>query len=221
MYTRRAYRPRSTYRRRSYRKRAMPPRRPMKRMIQNVINSNLEKKHFDFPIQTTISNAAAIYKLTSIPQGDTDQSRDGDKAKMLSLKLKANIAAADTINFFRVILFQWHTNDTNTPPSTQSILQTADVNSPLNHDAGAIYSVFHDKVYALSANGDTNRVLDFVYRFGKKTGKMKWVKSIIKYDPGIGPTTSIDSLFILLITDSNVTPHPSFNGIFRTTYTDA
>lgn len=213
---RRTYRPRSsrlTYRRRPL----LLTRRPMRRVIQNVINQNLEKKYADVSFTLT-PTPSALLRLTGVSQSDTDSTRDGDKIKVLSVKMRSTVLVADATNFIRVILFQWHSSSSVNPPGVTAILQTQDLNSHYNHDGGALYSIFYDRVYALEGSGNAAQNINAVARINK-VGKTKWVKPIVKFESGTIEAT--DHFYMLVISDSTASPSPLFSGVFRTTYTDA
>lgn len=212
---------RTTFRRRSsFRRSSRPMRKMVARTAQRVINNNLEKKYQDLSFNATIpSDGSAIQKLTSITQGTGDSSRIGDKIRVLSWKCRFQFVAADTTNAVRMILFQWHPDDNVSTPILGNILQQINYTSYYNHDQGNLFSVFFDKTYTLQSSDMANRVTTQTYRFGKKTGKMRWIKQNIKFN-GNTPTGS-DNLYCIFVSDSTAGPHPTVNGSSRLVYTDA
>lgn len=214
---------RTTYRRRPLLRRtgARTFNRAMARTAQRVINNNLEKKYQDLAYNINVDNTgSSIQDLTSINAGMADSSqRIGDKIRLLSLKFRLQLSAADSTNYFRIILFQWHPDNANTTPIVTSILQNATYSSYYNHDEGSQFSVFYDKQYALDTQGNATRVLDWTFRFNSKSPKMKWIKKNVKYN---GSTLQgSDHLYYLFISDSGTTPNPNISGSSRLVYTDA
>lgn len=218
----RTYRRRSfkrTYARRRRTTRAAAPRM-MRRVAQRVFNNNLEKKYQDLAYSSTLSNSGTNFqKLTTISVGQLDSSnRIGDKVSLLSFKYRWDFATPNAQNYIRVIMFQWHPDDSLVAPTASLLLQQVSTTSFYNHDQGAQFSVIMDRQFVLNTNNPNKSIYGTV-RFGSKLGRMKFVNKTVKYDSAT--TNGPDQLFILFISDNSSTPSPSVTGTSRLTYTDA
>jgi len=90
-----------------------------------------------------------VQQLTPVPQGDTDNQRDGDQITLESIEFRLGIKVSTTTpTFLRVILFQWKPATT---PVYANILQDQHNTSlaalaSYNHDTRQLYHVLFDRL---------------------------------------------------------------------------
>ena len=106
--------------------------------------------------------------MSIIPQGDTDQSREGDRLRLTSIQFRCNIIGADTSNMVRLIFFQWLIDDTVDVPAPDEILQVSGIGQPwapltpyTKDKAGYKFVVIHDETLLTSVNGNLNNFYHF------------------------------------------------------------
>lgn len=219
-YTRSTYRPRTTYRRKrpTYR-RPYNNVRMMQRVAQRVVNRNVEHKYYDTNFSLT-PQPTAIQLLTDINQSDTDTGRDGDKLRMMTLKWRAQVFNADATNVVRMILFQWHPSTDLILPSPAQILQDPNnYNSMYNHDRGSNYSIFYDRIIKLNNVNQPNVIINGECKLFSKYGRLKYVRQNLKFVNS--SVQGQDHLWLVLVSDSTVSPSPNFSATFRLSYTDS
>jgi len=85
--------------------------------VQSAMNQIAEKKYRANSIPATaVDFLGSLQDFTAtIPQGDTDITRDGDQLFMRSFEILYDIIASDATNVLRVLLFIW--KPTSTPES--------------------------------------------------------------------------------------------------------
>jgi len=183
----------------------------LKKLIKDEIHEVQEKKSFDAGIASTFDNTGSITKLTTIPQGDTDSTRDGDHIKLFKLWMCGNVQYADATNAIRLIIFRWNQDDSSAGPTVNDITQSLSPFSPIHRD------------------NERAKKLDFLYdelfavaNVGPGSISFKWhrdVKSIIAFQATAN--TGTGHLYAFIISDSSASTHPGLNLIFRTYYTDS
>lgn len=114
--------------------------RYIKRMRRLI---NVEKKFFDTTFNSTVSTTADIDNCGLIGQGDTEQSRDGNSIRCLSLYGKVFVGqnATATATTTRLIWFIWN-NDTD-PLVSDILTLTTDPHSHLKPGYG-MFKVIKD-----------------------------------------------------------------------------
>jgi hypothetical protein len=180
--------------------------------VLKVIKSKAEIKSFDAGFGTTVDNAGSITKLSTIPQGDTDSSRQGDQCELIKLEVHANYAnsSADLFNTYRHIIFRWCQDDTVAAPIVSDILQSTTVFSPLNRDnfRAKKFIVIHDVFKCTSLNGEHAKTDVFVKKLNFK----------ILFQSGA--TTGTNHIYSLQLSDSAAIPHPIVSYVARVHYND-
>lgn len=187
-----------------------------KKYLKNMVNQKLlsvqEKKSFDFGFSASVDSTGAVAKITSIPQGDTDSSRQGDHIKLLKAELRAAASYADTTNVVRLIIFKWNQDDSSAAPvGVTSILQTATPFSPYDRDnerAGK-FTIVVDHLFGVSNVGQGIATHEW---YGKLTGQIAYQAA---------STAGTGNLYYAVISDSNALPHNTLSYVWRTYYTDS
>ena len=137
--------------------------KPLARKLEKEIG---EKKYYALAVSNPlegalISNLGSVGSLSSVPQGDSDTTRDGDQLTISSLEIRYNmflniVSAAATnpqeINNMRLIIFQWYPDST---PIVSDILLTTHVLAPYQHDKRFMFKILYDKSHILTCQNTT------------------------------------------------------------------
>lgn len=181
--------------------------------VAKVLNRKVEKKYFDVINTGALTNVSAINKLSSVPQGQNDSQRIGDKLSLRNLQYTMEMSCADAFNRIRITLVRWNRDDLNDPPTSGRIYQNLglSLHSPFNFDSlrKGDFTILYDKVHNLVFGQDTT---------------IKNVKKLIKIKSGInfngGGTTGEGHVYSVLTSDSGAVSHPAINEYTRITYID-
>lgn len=214
MAYKRSYRPRKygKPRRRYYSR----PSKSFSKKVNKVVMKSSEKKYWDVATTTSVDLSGSITDLTAIPQGDTDQTRDGDQLQIRSIKGKAQIQVADTTQIVRFIIFQWYmdTNVVGTAPTVGQILQSVGTGygpmSGYNHDGRYNYRVLYDRTCFLDT---TDKVQCGLQWFINKGLRRK-----IQFHGGA--TGGKNKIYLLLLSDSGAATHPAVIYYNRVSFSD-
>ncbi len=165
-----------------------------------VYNGMQENQYHSLNTSTTSSTTPTFNAFTNIAQGDTNLTRDGNEILIKRVRLNFSMAAADTTNIIRLILFYWN-NDTTPAVEDLFIDGAGDVNSTLlNHNQNA--RILFDKRIALSSTGANNVVL---FSYDKKY--KKGVK--VEYNSSTSTDVHRNSLHLMNVSDSGAATHPA------------
>jgi hypothetical protein len=162
-----------------------------------------------------VDTTGTLQKLSTIPQGDTDSTRDGDQAEVFGVDIIATFANAtstDLTNVGRLIIFRWEQDDSSAAPaSVADILQTASVYAPYNRDnlRARKFIVLMDELFSTSLNG---------YSIEKFQEKLK-VNFKLKFQGSANTGNSM--VYAVMISDSGAIPNPTFSYQVRVWFTDA
>lgn len=186
-------------------------RNQIKQLVKNEIKSNQELRSFDTGVATTFDNTGSLVKLTTIPQGDTDSSRQGDHVKLHSIRMKGAVTYSDTTNTFRLIILRWNQDDSSSAPVVGDITQSLTPYSPIHRDneRAKKFDVISDELLGVANVGPG--IVTFNWE--------KQMKSIIAFQATA--TTGTGHLYAYIISDSAGLPHPSMSFVFRSYYTDS
>ncbi len=179
---------------------------------------NVEFKFHDVQFTSAnISTSAKITELTNIPQGDTDQSRDGAQVKLTKINIRYMITAhaSDPTTLVRVMLV--HDRQTNQAIyEILDLLQDTSANdsicSLLNLDNKYRFAILYNKVHTFSDNWkeasfhEINKTLNLKIRYDNST-------------PDITDLTS-SSLSLVMISTSASTNFPVATVFARLRYVD-
>lgn len=185
----------------------------VKRLIANVE----EVKHFDAGASATSVDFSGVqWALASIPQGNQDSQRVGDKLKLKDIDVRFELKLGTSPNKFRVLVYQWHDMSGASSPLPISILEnTGTVDSPLQPyiwSNKSQYTILRDKTYNLETSVST-MVTD---RFFIKRGFRKQVNFTVG-----SSTLQTNGIFLLAITDDGAVTYPTLAFHSRVRYTDS
>lgn len=184
----------------------------MNSIASKAISRRAEKKYYLHSNgSSSISDTGYIWPLSDVPQGDTDQTRNGDSLYLRTVRILGDVRAGDTTNACRVIVFQWLDDST---PTVASVLQTTSgvtaVFSPYLHDQRKKFRIMYDKMFVVAANGNDAKVFD-----------TKYLRPPIKKVAFTAATTTgSNKIFLLLISDSTAVTHPALTHYSKVTYDD-
>jgi hypothetical protein len=118
---------------------------------QRVLNKNIELKYFAIVDNTygsiSYNGTDFVQSMSSVPQGDTDSTRDGDRIKLKEIRFRVGIKTGSTTpTFLRVICFQWKPN--TTPVYANILLDQHNTSaaslSDFTHDTRQMYHILSD-----------------------------------------------------------------------------
>lgn len=188
----------------------------LKRMI------NVEQKFFDVTSASTAipDGVGTIIQLTNIPQGDTDETRDGAQVKLMSWSFKAIITVdvLTAVNGNTITVMLVEDKQTNQAIYTTATLMASTANqlgviSSLNLDNKFRFKIHKRWIVQVNTSSGPRRVLKFYKKFGNST--------FLRFDastPAIADLTS-RSLSLLVISDAT-TNEPAISFFNRLRYVD-
>lgn len=191
-----------------------------------------EKKYRDSPMSLSMTTGHQVVDLGlgSINQGDGVHDRTGSKILVTSVRVRGYVNYADSVNKYRLIIFQVYDVD-HTMPGIQSsdILETTTdwYNSFYKKNSVVSFNVLRDMRGWLSKPPyDTNAGAykspphpthkNFTCNFKFKKGL------IVKYDTSSSGYTepNTNAIYMMLLADSYASDHPDINMVSRTTFID-
>jgi len=207
-------------------------------MVTGKLTENIETK-FAILDSSGISvlTTGTITDLSTIGQGVTRDDRVGDRLRLKKLDWRCKVvastggllASADAYDTVRVILFRWWDDTAVNPPLLGNILKqgasgTDYTVASLNADDAEQYSIISDECYVVYNttvyNGSALAVepgpghVAFVKKSFTPPGD-KHVTYVNNANTGVG------HVFMLAISDSAFTPHPTMAYAMLLEYTDA
>lgn len=196
--------------------------RKTKRFVRTAIKryerKNIEKKWMHVPFTYNVSNAGQTLQLTSIPQGDTENTRDGRQVMLIGFHLRFSVTLATSpFNCIRVILFQWYGYPVGgSQPLLLDILESADVQAHYAHKSSGQFSILYDRLITTTDNNPHREVVVHI----PLTGLGKHRKVEFDQNPA-SITRHCNGLQLLMLSDDGAVPYPLVQGIAHVTFTDA
>lgn len=190
-----------------------------KSQVKKMIVGQLEKKYWDISVSQTVDSVGSVVALSNVPQGSDDQSRDGEQIRLLKSTMRLIFKNVDNTNFLRVLIVRWMDNTNLALPTIPQVLQGSaslapGILSDYNYDnkRAKQFQVLYDKVLTASNAGPA---------------------ILFKYDKTYYPTIPINftdlnaqnhgtgKLYLMLLSDSATTAHPTFDMFHRLVFHDA
>lgn len=191
-----------------------PEAKAVAQVARRVVKSNQEKKYF---LQSTFSAAVSVTpdigSISDVPQATTDEGRIGDQLTLRSIEVRLSAITSDTTNLMRFIVFQWYPNTTPVADDVlipNAVLTSNQVYAPYNHDKRFMFRILYDRTMQLDTYNPA-----FATNFMIK----KFPRSKIQYQ--LGGTTGQNKIYVLKVSDSTVTTHPTMNTVYKLNYSDA
>ena len=190
----------------------MPRRRTFRRRkggfrkaVQKIIKSNQEIKTavFNFPGGTTVGTTGNDSSLVNVAQGDTQQSRDGNQLRLLSIEGDLFLAASDSSNAVRMLLYR------QKDASGAAMAIAYDGLPDLDQ-----YVVYRDFLIPLATSGGPG--------VSRRRFRIKFPASglRVQYDGTAGTDIVSGYMKMYVVSDSSSAPHPTVVGNVRIRYTD-
>lgn len=194
-----------------------------KTQVKRLIGTRQETKFYSSTlVSAAVSSSATLYDVTNPGQGDTDQTRDGDRlyAKKLYVRMSLTVATGDVTNLVRIIWFQWFPSTTTLAPTVSDILLlgpsgAADVYSHYSHDRRQMFSILYDKVFTLSGSATivtTSSQKRMTYILHPKRKQMQFDN---------GASTGTNHIWLMTISDSSAVSHPQIVSAQKFMFTDS
>lgn len=185
-------------------------------MIANrQATKRLEKKYHLVGSSQDIDYSGSVFALSTITQGDTDLTRDGDSLYLRSINLKGccQLDVLATSAIVRIMVVQWFDDST---PAVSDILSGSylgTVNAPSSsyfHDQRNKFRVLYDRRVLLNDGNTECQIFDTKY--------LKPSKRKIHFTAGT--TTGSNKLWLVAVSDS-ISNLPTMNYVSRITFNDA
>lgn len=184
-----------------------------------------------------VSDGAGSYftELTSVPQGDTDSTRDGDELYLKHLDVMIRMSNGVGINSYghivwRVMLFQYKSQD-NTPVISEMLSNSAanvgTVGGSFSHrniDYLGVYNVLYDKTFTTHGSNGAIVMGGYDYADQEKVVKircpLKYAKKKIQFENGT--SSASNAIWMLVTTDKDsVAVNPTITYSTSTGFTDS
>jgi len=211
--------PNTTYKRK-YKKgtKANPVmKREMAKVANKVLKAHQESKfHDNDDLGSGISDAGTLFDLSLIPQGDTDQTRDGDQIYLKSIMGRYSVTGSDNSNIIRVIIVQYITE--NAGLTGTKILQALGAGAVFQnyaHDYKSQVRILYDKTHTMG--NATTASIPLVKTY--KVMITKGFKRKIQYLGG--GTNTVGGIRMFVVSDSAAASHPVIAFSLRLNYTDS
>ncbi len=183
---------------------------------------NVEQKFFDVTSASTLipDGVGTIIQLTNIPQGDTDETRDGAQVKLTSWSFKAVCSVDPTIAANGVFLTVMLVEDkqTNQAIYTTATLMASTANvlgvvSALNLDNKFRFKVHKRWIFQLNTSSGPRKVLKFYKKFNNKM--------FLRFDNSTPAIADLTTKSLSLLVISNIaTTEPQITFFNRLRYVD-
>lgn len=181
------------------------------KQVKNLINVEF-KSHDKTQVLQDALDTGTVVCLNEIPQGDTDNQRDGITSMLKSIDLKINCTNNANINtsIVRCILLIDHDNINDTLPNVTDIIQNATILSPKNRDNMTRFTFLWDKRFTLSGDGTEIKYA----KYYKKCSKKMWWRDDAAEIP------RKNALLLLWMSNRSTDNYPTFSYYSRLRYLD-
>lgn len=186
--------------------------------VERMLSVPVEKKCFDNSFSSiSISLTPQFYDLFVPNQGVLSTERVGTQAKLINISYKLRFLKADTTNYIRMVLFQWHPDNANDVPQWSQMFQfnppvtQHDIMGPLIMGDGnqRNFRVIKSIDFNLDDDGPVSLIHGYINKGYKNT--------IYFADQAV---TGMEHIYVMFVSDSGSIQHPIVDGYFRFRYTD-
>ena len=143
----------------------------------------------------------------------------GGSINLQSIQYRIKFTIGDTVNFLRFVIFQWYPDNTADAPSWEKIFQYHTLTLPFNMkdylspyvlDRGSTqtFKVLHDEMCTFDTDDPTQIFKGFINKGFKKK---------LEEDATYGT----NHIYMMFLSDSNISAHVTFDGFTRIRFTDA
>lgn len=186
----------------------------VKQMIKSTLKDVQELKIFIVQTSASVDYGGTIVDMSSIAQGDSDITRDGDRIQVVEWSFRWVAYVGDVTNLFRVILFQYVPDSALGTPLVSYVIQTTgSTNSPISYrsiDYVKNVKILYDRTVSL----DT-------YHPAVQSTPVTIKKFYDKQMQFTGATSRTNGLFMLVISDLAAATHPSISYYSTIRFTDS
>lgn len=203
-------------------------------IVKQQLAENIESKYKKTTTELTgVGTTASIINLCNIPIGTTDITRIGDRIDLSVLRTKLFFESKAESDTFRVVIFQWHVDNTQDTMSTSTDLQgvLSAFQSGTGTSANAVanlldmyyvdnlkggkFTIIHDKLYTVSTEDPVKHV-ELKYNLYKD----RKTKKSVHYKGG-SPASGYNLIYMAVFSDSTIAPNPEFAQQSIVTFKDA
>jgi hypothetical protein len=166
---------------------------------QRVLNKNLELKYLAITDNTygaiSYNGTDFVQSMTSVPQGDTDSTRDGDRLKIKEVRFRVGVKTGSTTpTFLRIICFQWKPD--TTPVYANILLDQHNTSaaplSDFTHDTRQMYHILSDDLVQVDTVAHPATCVERSIKSG--------FEPYIQYQAG-SSSTATNMIYVLAISD--------------------
>jgi len=189
--------------------------------VKDIVHRNIEPKFYDHEISNVSVSTTGVINAISVPvQGNDSDERIGDRINVYSLTFQLLGVRIDAFNNLRVIFFRWMVDSANESPELDDILSPdsgvgAGVLVPFrnyNHfsmKSGKVIILYDKLINMDGVNQDT-----YIWRYTKfYKRQMK-----VQFNPTL--VTGYGKIYVLLVSDSSASLHPTMRGLTRVQFRD-
>lgn len=205
--------------------RRRPRRRPRRTLtkavrseVKRIAFSTQETKHHRVEVDSAFDNQGTLVELNTVDsQGDASGQFVGQEIRQMGIRLRGKLTQSDSNNVVRLIVF--------TPSAQFESALTAGTQSaadllyfPTNWSAirePQVSKVYHDKNYVLNIASGQNDMIRLVNN---------WINLRMrkyKINETTSPMTGSNKVYLFMMSDSGVAPHPIFQFASTLYYKDA
>lgn len=188
--------------------------------LSKKVNQMPEVKHHDTAMFPAVNSNGAMFHLSSIPEGDSEITRTGLKItpKTLNTSLRITAEAGEPSNEVRFIMFRWYDD---VAPTVNDLLQSNSsgifngysyIDIPRVWPGSPKVEILSDRKMAIDPNSHDTMYYKFYKKF-KASNRIRF------RGPANGDIER-GSIYLFMVTDSAVAPHPVITGYSRLTFTD-
>lgn len=178
------------------------------RLLKGLVN--VEKKLYTVPLTSIPTNTGVVQVLSAMAAGDDVNNRNGNSilAKYVLYSGTATMPNGEYTQTVRFMILQDLKNEGSLPAVTD-ILETSNVNAPLNADSVDRFWILADKKFTLNSGGGESKPINVFRRLNFH----------IKYDGTSAADYDTNSIILLTISDATSAP-PTITGYSRLAFYD-
>ena len=196
--------------------------RKQKAQVSSMVKAPIEKKFYDTAyVASAVSLTPAFTDITSPAEGTGMDQYTGGRIDIQSLQYRFVFTKSDTTNYIRYVIFQWFSDTTSDAPSWEKIMQNQtlgvpttlyDITSPYVLDRGSTssFKILVDEQFYMDAENSIQLVKGFINKGFKKTAEV--------YAPN---SYGSNHIYLMYVSDSGVSTHPSISGFTRCRFLDS
>lgn len=209
------------YKKRTVRRAPRTQEKRIRKVVKSELKKEIETKYHDrYSTGNIDTTVVAVSPATGLVRGISPNSYIGNKIKLTSLEIRGSLIAIDVpYNLVRLLVIQMGAQ-TNVPTASYLFSTTGTpppIFAPFNKDNQDQYRVLKDKIFRLSNDGvssSNNVMVPFRMFFsGKKFRQLQFTTTSGNADGG--------DIYVCMISDSGITPNPTFQLSMRMNFTDA